>query len=239
MSEKTAIITGGAKRVGKKIALSLAKKGFNIALHYNNSHEDAQNTRQQIIDLGVDCEIFCLDLRSLSEIDNFIEDVFSKLPNCNLLINNASIFYKKSFLDTDLEHLKKNFDINFFAPFLLTQSFAKKCYQNSQIINILDSYITKNDSPYFAYLLAKKTLKEFTKMAARQIAPIKVNAIAPGIIGNFFEDEEEGKFSKYKHQQLPLKDFPDIDDILTAINYLVDAKSVTACLLHSPFGAIR
>lgn len=227
MQNKSAIVTGGAKRIGKHVAIYLAKNGYDIALHYNTSEKEAIETKIEIESLGCKCKLYKFDfLNDIKKIDTLLDKIFYDFPNCSVLINNSSIFEKNDFLDTDFYFLDRQFKVNFFAPFLLTKAFANKSNKTSNVINMLDSYITKNNSPYFAYLLSKKSLSEFTKMAARQIKPIKVNAIALGIVEDY-SDDIDNDFLEYKKQQLPLEKVVNVNDIKESIMYLINSNSIT------------
>ena len=179
---KSALITGGAKRIGKAIAVHLAESGFDIALHYNTSKKEALETAREIKGLGQKCLIFKCDFNKISNTLSLIKEVKKSFPSLNLLINNASIFKEGLLTNTDVNQFENHFNINLKTPFFLSRDFAKLC-KRGHIINILDTNITRKHSKYFSYNLSKKMLHEFTKMAAVELAPnIRVNAVAPGPI---------------------------------------------------------
>ena len=225
MSKGTVLVTGGAKRVGKAISVYLAVKGYDIALHYNNSEFEAAKLKKEIEKLGQKCVLFKCDFSNIVESKKLISRVKNSLPELNILINNASIFEEGSFLNTASEELDRHFNINFKTPFFLSQSFAEFC-NNGQIINILDTNITRNHSKYFAYTLSKKTLYSFTKMAAYELGPkIRVNAIAPGVIL-----PPAGKDS-IDTESIPSKKQGELKNVLEALGYLIENSHVTGeCL---------
>ena len=228
------LITGAAKRIGKSLALSLANEGYDIAVHYNKSEQEAVMLSDEIKRQGARCEIFRADLACADESANLITEVASKFPNLKILINNASIFNQCSLLDTTYDFLKRNFEINLFAPFMLTRDFAKYC-SDGQAINILDSNITKNKTSYFPYLMTKKALADFTKLAALELAPgIRVNGIAPGLI--LPGQTEDSKFIKQRVSQLPLKEKADINDIISTVMFLLGNKHVTGQIIYVDSG---
>ncbi len=215
----TAFITGAARRVGAEVAITLAKAGFNIALHYNNSREDATKTAMRIRETGVKCELFQADLQDISSIPTIIDKVFSQFPNCNLLVNNASIFEKCDFAGTTPDIFDEYMNIHLKAPFFLTQEFAKRC-KKGQIINIVDTYITKSSRNYFTYNLSKRALYDLTLMLARILAPdIRVNAVLPGIL--YPEDHVN---IKGKTDYLPMKSLGNVEQVAEAIKYLATNK---------------
>jgi len=177
-----ALITGGAKRIGRAIAHALARKGYDIALAYHSSAADAQQVAGEIRSTGRRCELFQCDLADTKALPAMVRSVFKALPGCNVLVNNASIFERGEFLATDEALFDRHFDTNFKAPFFLSQEFARSC-KAGQIVNVLDANIVASTTSYFAYLLTKKALYDFTLLAAKALAPdIRVNGVCPGLI---------------------------------------------------------
>ncbi len=178
----SALVTGAAKRIGKSIALHLAEQGYDIGLHYNNSYAEAEETAEEIRSIGRKCELFKADLNNLQEVMNLAREAPEMLKNYKLLVNSAAIFERIPFMETIPDDFSRHFNINFQSAFFLTQSFAKHC-KSGNVINITDAFIKKDKTAYFSYLLSKKLLYEFTKMAAVDLAPkIRVNALALGVI---------------------------------------------------------
>lgn len=226
---RAALITGSAKRIGKKIALDLASKNIDIALHYNSSQKEVLELQKEIRKIGVKCEIFQADLQK-----NCTEDLLKKVteifPNLDILINNASIFEETPFLQTTIDQFERHFNINFKAPFFLTQNFAKM-QKRGVIINLLDSKIKKTSKNYFSYLLTKKILADFTKQAAIELGPdIRVNGVAPGITELSLEIDDPKYLAKITNS-LPLKRIAKIDEITTAIEILINNDSLTGQIL--------
>jgi len=177
-----AFITGGARRIGRAIALALAGRGYDVALHYHRSRDEAQRTAEDLAAAGARCELFRCDLSDTPALDGLIGGVFEALPRCRVLVNNASIFQRGDFLDTDDDLLERHWRVNFKAPFALSQAFARRC-ESGQIVNLLDAKIARAHTPYFAYQITKKALEAFTDLAAKALAPrIRVNAVCPGLI---------------------------------------------------------
>ena len=222
---KAALITGGAKRIGKAIALHLAQNGYDIALHYNTSKKEANLVKNEINKLGRKCSLYKCNLLNTKELTSLIKEVKKSFPNLSLLINNASIFEEEKFLKTDLSFLDRHLNVNFKAPFFLSQSFAKYC-KKGQIINLLDANVTRSKTKYFAYNLSKKMLFEFTKMSAVELAPqIRVNAIAPGPILS-----PPGKDLNYLQKKgliVPLQKKGEVKNIIQCIRFLVENNYVT------------
>lgn len=238
MSKRSAIITGAAKRIGKYIALSLAKRGYDIGLHYYTSQNDALETKKEIETIGRDCVLLRCDLQNEKEAEKLISNASESLKNVELLVNNASIFEQKDFDKTSAEDIERNFAVHLKAPFILSSRFAAHC-KHGNIINIVDANIVKTETDYFAYLLSKRALMDLTVLTAKALAPnIRVNAIAPG---STIEPIDWNKKSySYVHEratQVPLKTEGGPQYIMQGIDYLISNAIVTGQCLFIDSGA--
>ena len=227
---KTALITGSAKRIGRAIALGLAEKGFNIALHYNASFEEANDLKREIESLDGVCKLFKSDLNYSSQVLSLTSEVNKEFENFNLLINNASVFEPCSFKETEVSFFDKSFNVNLKAPFFLMRDFAN-LNKEGHIINLLDTNVNQNKTGHFVYHLTKKSLFELTKLAAKDLAPnIRVNAIAPGpILPPPGQDEKS--FEK-EAKTIPMKSRGYVENVLKGINYLIENEFVTGECLY-------
>ena len=225
----TAIITGGSKRIGRSIALTLADMGYDIALHYNNSKKDALTAQGMIRKNGVKCEIFKSDLSDPSQASGLIKNVQKKMMGLNLLVNNASIFKEKRFLDVKEKDFDNEFNINLKSPFFLSLQFAKSV-KGGMIINLLDARVSKVHTAHFVYNLTKKSLMHLTLMLAKELGPeIRVNAICPGpILPSSGENVNQLKKIAAK---TPLKKIGDTSYINSGVKYLVENKFITGEML--------
>lgn len=177
-----ALITGGAIRLGRAIALDLARAGYDIALHYNRSAEAALSTREEILAQGVQCELFPQDLALADQLGEWMARVKAAMPGLDTLVNSASGYVQADIAATTPEDFDALFAVNLKAPLFASQAFAAQVGQGN-IINIIDNKVGFNQYRYAAYLLSKKALAEFTRMAALEFAPnIRVNGVAPGVI---------------------------------------------------------
>ncbi len=226
----TVLITGGAKRLGSEIALYLAQQGFSIALHYNHSKGEAESLAQEIRKFSVSCETFAADLTKEKDILSLIPKIQKKMNNLQVVINSASMFDQTTFLNSTSTNLKKNFAIHLEAPLTLTRQFAKLC-KAGVIINILDTHISENKTSHFDYLLSKKSLANFTEMAAVQLAPqIRVNAIAPGLI--LAPLHKPAGYLQRLAQNIPLKRKGSPNDVAKAIHFLIKNDYITGQTIY-------
>ncbi len=179
---KVALVTGSAKRVGRDIALSLAKKGYNILLHYNTSKQEAKSTKKEIENYGVICHLIKIDLNKKNAEKKIIKKAYSLFDKIDIIINNASIYSKDSpenfETDTAMEQLK----VNLIAPIKIMELYSKK--QNSGlIINLLDKKCKEISTDFFSYSISKNILEQTTLIYSAALKnKIRVNGIAPQFV---------------------------------------------------------
>lgn len=226
---KLALVTAGGRRLGRAIALRLAELGYDIALHYNTSADEASVTARQIEARGRKAQMFQRDFSHFDEVLTLMPDISERMGTPNLLVNNASVYEENTLIETKPEDFDLNFNLHVKAPFFLTRDFAKYCVGDGLVINMVDTSVVRNATKHFSYLLSKKALYDLTKMAARELAPrVRVNAIAPGIVlPSTGEERSHEKFSKGN----PLHRAATAADILIAMEYLISGSQVTGeCL---------
>jgi len=226
---KSALITGGARRLGRAISLRLAVMGYDIALHYHDAAP--QGLIEEIQGLGVKCEAIKSDLSEPKAASDLVRLAVEACPGLDVLINNAAIFERASIKETSDALLAEHIQLNLMAPYRLSRDFARLAGRG-QIINIIDANAVKNNSAYGAYMLSKKGLFGLTAMTAREFAPkIRVNAIAPGLIL-----PPAGEGEKYMEEaaerRVPLKRRGHTDDITDALEFLNGSEFITGQILY-------
>jgi len=227
---KTALITGGAKRVGLSIAKHLASKGFNIAIHYNSSEIDSKKIVDELKKKKTIVERFKLDLAKTNSIEKFFTKIKNHFGKIDLLVNNASVFEYDSLKSSSMDSYNKHMDINLKAPFFLSKYFHEYLRnKEGNIINILDQRVV-NITPYFiSYTLSKSALWTLTQSLALSLAPkIRVNAIG---LGPTLKSYRQTK--KQFDQQImrtPLKKQVKLSEINNTIDLILNSESITGQL---------
>ena len=225
LSGKTALVTGGAKRLGGATALALAGAGANVVVHYRTSARQAEELIRQLRKLGVEAWAVKADLSASNELEALVERAYQVGGPLHILVNNASIFPPSDFAALTLDDLHEAIDINAWAPFLIARDFAEKM-GTGHIVNFLDTRIAGYDWSHVAYHASKSLLALFTRMMAIRFAPhISVNAVAPGLIL-----PPEGKDQAYLESLkggLPLKRVGSPKDVTDAVLFLVTSSFIT------------
>ena len=226
-----ALITGGSDRIGKAVAIHLAKQGYHLVLHYNSAKEKAENLQMHIESIyKVKVELLQNNFLKENDFDRIFEDFKKKNITIEVLVNCASDFIPSSFNERGSELFDKEMTINLKIPYLLTKAFAR-VFGKGNIINFVDTKVAKNKTVHLDYILSKKLLKDFTKISAVELAPnIRVNAIAPGLIL-----PPEGKDESYLlnlAKDIPLKTIGNLDEILKAFQFILDSYFFTGQILY-------
>ncbi len=225
---RSALITGGARRLGRAMSLKLAGMGFNIALHYHETSPDELS--REIRALDVRCEPIECDLSDTAAASNLIGLASASLPSLELLVNNAAIFERASLTDTSDALLDAHMRLNLMAPYRLSRDFSRIC-KKGQIINMIDANAVKSGTAYAAYQISKKGLFGLTEISAREFAPnIRVNAIAPGLILPPACEGDE-YMERAAKKRVPLKKRGHIDDITGALEFLIKSEFITGQVL--------
>ncbi|MBI5825018.1 MAG: SDR family oxidoreductase [Chloroflexi bacterium] len=230
MPSPLALVTGSAHRLGKAFALTLARMGYSIALHYHGSEEQAQNTKSEIESLGVQAHLLQADLTDPAQIQQLFSELDSILhPSSFILstiVNSAAIMPVGNPRDLNLADWDSALHLNLRAPFLIAQQAAKRMTAGGLIVNISDIGAQKAWSRYPSYTVSKAGLESLTKMLARALAPtIRVNAIAPGLAlpSDVVSEEQWNKLI----ERLPLKRAARVDEITSALEFLIKNEYIT------------
>lgn len=239
---KCALITGGAKRLGRAMALYLAQNEYDVAIHYATSQEDANDTVASIKALGKNAIMLRADLTNEREFTDLIACAAQNLGGAlSILINNASIFEYDSFETATRMTWDRHMESNLRAAFLLSQKFSKQAPKairdgngelkaQSSIVNIIDQRVRKLTPEFATYTLAKSALWTMTQTAARAFAPnIRVNAIGPGPTLRAKSQSQE-HFQMQRNATI-LNRGANLDDITHALGFLISAPAITGQLI--------
>ncbi len=229
---KAALVTGAARRIGRAIALDLARHGWAVAVHYNNSAKEAAEVVAEIEAAGGRATALQAPLQDEDQVRDLIPAAVDALGPVSLLVNNAASFVHDDIQDGTRETWDLHMEANLRAPAVLTQQFARALPEGTtgNVINILDQRVW-NPTPYFmSYTVSKMALWTLTQTLAMSLAPrIRVNAIGPGPTLKGERQTEEHFMLQW--QSVPMRRSTDPGEIAAAIRFLVDAPSVTGQMI--------
>jgi NAD(P)-dependent dehydrogenase (short-subunit alcohol dehydrogenase family) len=217
-----ALVTGAAHRLGKVFALSLARQGYDILLHYFHSEDDALQTKTEIEAIGRKGIAMRADLTDPIQISALV----SKIDSLQVLVNSAAFMPSGDVDLLSLENWDESLDLNLRAPFLLAQEVSKKMTGGGLIVNITDVGSQKTWSRYPSYTISKAALDSLTRILARSLAPkIRVNAIAPGFVlqSDIVTPEEWERLIK----RVPLKRPARTEEIASVLEFLLHNEYIT------------
>lgn len=238
----TALVTGAGKRLGRAMALELARRGYDVAVHYATSQEAADEVVAEITGMGQRAVAVQADLLIEAEVEALLPKVIETLGGpVTCLVNNASIFEYDNIQTATRESWDRHMESNLRAPFVLTQAMAaqvpdpKTCEMGEPVarglvINMIDQRVRKLTPEFMTYTLAKMGLWAFTQTAAQALAPrVRVNAIGPGptLQGH---RQSESHFQGQR-QSTVLSRGANPADIVAALAYFLNAPAVTGQLL--------
>ncbi len=227
-----ALITGGAVRIGRTIALSLAKSGCSIAIHYNRSQAEAVETVAAITDLGGTAACFQADLADGARADALIAQISSAMGPVTCLVNNASHFADDRLPGITRDSWGAHMAVNLETPVFLAQAFAAQLPDEltGNIVNIIDQRVLRPNPHFFSYTLSKSALWAATKTMAQALAPrIRVNAIGPGpALGSVYQSEAD---FEHECRSMPLGHGTTPEEIAETVLFILRAPSMTGQMI--------
>lgn len=229
---RAALVTGAAKRLGRAIALGLARDGWDIALHFHHSQAEAEAVAGEIRALGVRAGLFGCDLGDAAAAAGLVTRCVENLGPLGCLVNNASLFEYDDLASLEPAHWDRHLNVNLRAPLLLAQAFARQLPESADgcIINMLDQKLANLNPDFLSYTVAKIGLEGATRLLATALAPrIRVCGVAPGIT-LIARGQSEESFQRARRLAL-LGKSSEVEDVVDAVRYLVGAKAVTGITL--------
>ena len=225
-----ALVTGGGRRIGRAICLELARAGFDVAIHYRSSADEAEAVAGEVRALGRRAACLSADLADVVATDALVGRAVEALGPLAVLVNNASVFADDRLDTITGESWSGHLDTNLRAPVLLAQVFARQAPDGSAIVNILDQRVLKPDPRFFSYSLSKSALWFATRTMAQALAPrIRVNGVGPGPTLPSIHQTAEDFAAEAAGTPLARPGNPEA--VAAAVRWLVDAELVTGQMI--------
>lgn len=231
-NEKVALVTGAAKRIGRSIALALARRGWDVVVHYGRSEREALEVVREIQQLGRRAAAVQCELGDEHAVRELLPKAIQTLGAVSCVVNNASLFERDAAADFSHAGLDLHMHANLAAPVLLAQALFEATPDGSQsvVINLLDQKLYNLNPDYLSYTLSKAALQTATTMLAQALAPkVRVVGVAPGITLVSGDQTEDG-FAK-AHAMTPLGRSSTPDDIADTVCFLADSPAITGTTL--------
>jgi NAD(P)-dependent dehydrogenase (short-subunit alcohol dehydrogenase family) len=225
---QTVLVTGAAKRLGRAIAVDLARHGWNIGVHFNSSESDACETVEQVRAQGRHAVLLKADLSREEEASTLVTRTADALGTVTALVNSASLFEPDDWATASPESWSRHMAVNLRAPFVLCQEFARALpkAEKGAIVNVIDQRVLKPTPQFLSYSVSKAALYWLNNTLAQALAPrIRVNAVAPGptIIN---ARQSEAHFLRQREATI-LGSGAEPQDVCDAVRYLLAASAVT------------
>lgn len=231
LKDKTILITGSARRIGKSMAIAIAQAGGDVIIHHSSSDESAEETRSEIHSLGRQAHVIKADLSDYQQTSKLIERAWS-IGSIYAIVNNASVFDKLNISNTTIDAWNHHLDINLTAPFLLCQAFADKLGSNHEgrIINILDWRALRPGKDHLPYTISKAALVALTKSLAVALSPnILVNGLAFGAI----LPPSDGSDTEGILSNVPAGRWAELQEVNSSLIFLLNGpKYITGEVIH-------
>lgn len=231
-NSKVALVTGAGKRLGREIALTLARAGWRVAVHYHRSEAEAHATASEC-DVHSPASAFCADLSDAQAVRSLMAQVVQHFGQCDGVVNSASVFELDTAHSFEPEHLARHIATNTAAPVLLAQALHQHLQSRAArgaVVNLLDQKLWNPNPDFFSYTLSKAALESANTLLAQALAPLlRVVGVAPGLTltSTHLSDEEFQRL----HQLSPLGRSSTAQDVASTVLFALTNASITGTTL--------
>lgn len=242
--DKCALITGATRGIGKQIAITLAKQGYNIALNYRKENEELENTKKEIEEIGVQILAVKGDVANFEECENFVKQVIERFGQIDVLVNNAGITKDMLLMRMKKEDFEQVIDTNLVGTFNVTKNVVPYMMKarSGRIINISSVVGISGNAGQTNYSASKAGIIGFTKSLAKEIASrnILVNAVAPGFIETNMTDVLKDDVKQEIAKNIPLKRMGTTQDVANVVKFLAsdDSSYITGQVINVDGGML-
>lgn len=227
---RTALVTGGAVRIGRAIVEALSAAGAAVVIHYNHSHAPAEQLRDRLVAAGGRAFVCPAELGEPAAAEGLFAAAEQQAGPIDVVVNNASIFPPSKVMEFAFDELAENMRVNAYAPLALARALAA-AGREGDVLNLLDTRMLDLDNGHAAYHLSKRTLSTLTRMLAMELAPrIRVNAIAPGLV--LPPPGQDETYLQANAHTNPLNTYGSAEEVARAAVFLLQSRFVTGQVLY-------
>ena len=242
--KKVALITGATRGIGKQIALTLAKEGYNIALNYRKENEDLAKTEKEIQEIGVEYLSVKGDISNFEQCENIVKKTIEQFEKIDVLVNNAGMTKDMLLMRMQKEDFEQVIDVNLIGTFNMTQNVIKHMIKSKsgRIINISSVVGISGNAGQTNYSASKAGIIGFTKSLAKEVASrnILVNAVAPGFIQTNMTDVLKEEVKEEIAKTIPLRRLGKPEDVANVVKFLAseDSSYITGQVINIDGGML-
>lgn len=244
MTNKTAVITGGTRGIGRACVKAFSAAGYRIAVVYQNSSEKAQELKAELRAEGTDCEVYQCDVSSYTESARVCEEILNRFRHVDVLVNNAGIAQIRMFTDITEKDWDHMFDVNVkgaynFCSHLMPSMISRR---TGSIINISSMWGITGASCEVHYSASKAALIGFTKALAKEmgLSGIRVNCIAPGVIDTDMNSSLDEETTAALREEIPLARIGKAEEVASTVLFLAGegASYITGQVISTDGGMV-
>ena len=241
---KVALVTGATRGIGKQIAITLAKSGYDIALNYRKENDDLNNTKKEIEECGVKCFTVQGDVSKFEDCEKFVKEIIEEFGKIDVLVNNAGITKDMLLMRMKEEDFRQVIDTNLVGTFNVTKNVISNMMKvrGGRIINISSVVGVSGNAGQTNYAASKAGIIGFTKSLAKEVASrnILVNAVAPGFIETNMTDVLKDEIKEEIAKNIPLKRMGKAEDVANVVKFLVsdDSSYITGQVINVDGGML-
>ncbi|MBQ8299629.1 MAG: 3-oxoacyl-[Clostridia bacterium] len=241
---KVAFITGAARGIGKQIALTLAKEGFDIALNYRSENDDVENTAKEIENENVKCFAVKCDVSNFEACEEAVKKIIDEFGQIDVLVNNAGITKDMLLMRMKKEDFESVIDVNLVGTFNVTKNVVNHMMKarSGRIINVSSVVGISGNAGQANYSASKAGIIGFTKSLAKELGSrnILVNAVAPGFIETAMTDVLKDEIKEEIAKSIPLKRMGTTEDVANVVKFLAskDSSYITGQVIHIDGGML-
>jgi NAD(P)-dependent dehydrogenase (short-subunit alcohol dehydrogenase family) len=231
-SRPVVLVTGAARRIGRAIALELARGGFDVALHHRSADDDVRPVQAELNEAGASSRAFAADLADEAQAEALLPAVAQAFGRLDAVVNNASLFTEDTLDELSYASIDRHWRVNTAAPIVLARALhrlhahTRADAPTACVVNLLDQKLWNPNPDYFAYTLGKAALREATVMLALALAPrVRVCGVAPGV--TLPSNELPGKAFEHAHRMTPLGRSSQPQDVARTVRFVIESPAIT------------